>query len=458
MKRYQLKIIFKSKIFRILFIVMLFIGTTASLSLSYYASGNTYETEKRYLQQTSVEYKTLKRMEDHSLKVGVSESVEGKLKNRLKYYSWVLESYDNLENLLDEEGLESEAYQKERLRVISIVNLSEHQEMISEENDGVEVRLKDLMDAHEAFLKINDLPYSFTDLKGGGYSTADMKEANDQAYENFISMCQYILIGLDSNSQNVEIMSGSPYSYLEYFCGVTNEVKLIPLLFMCLGIIIIFQWKSRNSYSSVLMVNGDKTKCFYDYFIEIIGTSILLLIITIGLWTVYWGAKYGWNGLNGSMFVDPKNFSSFKTFEHEADYHYVGLSRIYYDLIYDFGYGQYTVTRYNYVLIPLWKFLIRFAVLELLKIITYVYLGCTIGFYANKKISLIVLGGAIGIVSFISQVLFEPTKFNPFSVGSCWRITQGGESITWLNAIILLGSLLIILSLINRVLTKKDFL
>lgn len=440
MLKYEILSILRNKISYMFVLILLIFGLKITVDLeNTVAAYHDTENIKRELQYEIVMQKQLWETEIISARVR-SESIE-KIKyssNLAKYRKWKIDTMQELIDLLEADGQESERFQEKAKSYNLINNLASQQIFIYAERgcEPVEVRFQEELAGLNEELGWEELPFDISALAGNPYASYNILEASVASYENNMKLLEYQFIDYDKKSLGFE--NGSPYTFLE--CLLSDDYHIPIIIDVCILLFsfgYVLEGKSRKQHYFMDVQPKSEWKKYGHYVGASFAAAGILCALGIGVWFLYWGIRYGFEGLTSHMFVDIETYRGLHAYEHLEDYSYVGISRMYADYKYtDGGQGVLLLTRYPLGFVPLYEFLLRLGILALLKVLFLNSLGTGIAILAQNQQKAI--GGMVAVTAALgySQISRFGKPYNPFAVASCWDVTLGGEGITWLAALL----------------------
>lgn len=461
MLRYEILSILRNKTSYIFLLLLLVFGLKATVELqnSIAAYGDS-DLLKRELQYELVMQKQMQEQELFALgRDSDSDEKRDFNSNWAKYRKWSIKELQELIALLDQEGAESETFQKKEKAYYIVRGLATQQTFIYTEYgcEPVEVRFREKLAALNDELNFEAFPFDISAMTGTPYTTADLREASVAAYENNMKRLEYELNNYDKKSLGFD--QGSPYAFLEILlCKNAYIPMIINVCMLLFSFGCVMEAKHSQCYQLVSVQPKREWRKYWHYVGASFAATGILCLIGIGVWLLYWGITYGFDGFTSNMFVDTQTYRGFLAYEHLEDYSYVGISRMYADYKYvDGGQGVLLYTRYPLESLPMYRFLLYLVILAFLKSAFLILTGTGIGMlFHNQQRGI----GAIVVVTALmgcSQITGWGKPYNPFAITSVWSVTLGTEGITWLNAVLELALFCVVITAaICAVLKKKD--
>lgn len=440
MLKYEILSILRNKISYLFVLILLIFGLKFTVDLeNTVAACHDTENIKRNLQYEIVMQTQVRETELIASQVhGVSVENLNYSSNFAKYRKWKIDTMQELIDILEEDGQESERFWEREKAYRLISALASQQVFIYAERgcEPVEVRFQEELAGLNEELDWEELPFDISALAGNPYVSSNVLEASVAGYENNMKRLEYQFIDYDKKSLGFE--DGSPYTFLEYLLSGDYHIPvIIDICILLFSFGYVLEGKNRKQHYFMDVQPKREWQKYCHYAGASFAAVCILCALGIGVWFLYVGIKYGFDGLTSHMFVDIETYRGLNAYEHLEDYYYMGISRIYADYKYtDGGQGVLLLTRYPLEFVPLYKFLLYLGILALLKVLFLTSMGTGIGILVQNQ--QIAIGCAVAVTAALgySQISGFGKPYNPLAVASCWDVTLGGEGITWLNALL----------------------
>ncbi len=453
--RYKWKAIVSFKIFRLLIVIVLWIGMMASLNYKKNIQKKDSEEILLLLRQYRIANKYTYEMEINSIN-NYENSVDKREKeNWISFYKWNEKSLKSLIELGEKKGCYSDEFQEQYRRYNMILNLQATNTFWYFENKNYTFNnvFKVKLNEHGSSLKLDTLPFDISLFANQGAILEEGKRKNQKMNE--------LIASFNFDEYDGKVLSnekGSPYTFLSVLFGSNDYFSFfVEIGSLCWSICLIMYWNNNNSIKAEYLLPVTRKKIWIQNTKYFISSFCSILLIGILTWFSYWGIKYGFSGLFYNMYSAFGNFTGLKTYEHSNEYTYLGISKVYYNYIIPSGMGEFKGVTHVYSTVSYAKFIFLFAVLGILKIIFYSVLGSAIGFLTEKNRTKLVLSTAVLVIIMFGKTLGLNGIYNPFGIGNCWMITNGGSTYTWLTAVITYVIwILVIVVLVVLTIEKKD--
>lgn len=279
--------------------------------------------------------------------------------------------------------------------------------------------------------------------------------------------CEYVYNGLKqtlkasfelAKSGEKQLYSGTASPWTFYINKVGLEEYsyqlLAVLVIIFTGAVILEERKNRSN--KLIEMLPEKRSYIISYYYKLGLISVMsILVITLILPILYFGFKYGFNGLQNPIFVYEQGFTSFTGYTHVQEYSYYGLGKFYGTRPWFEG-GYYPATILT--IYPLWKVMLFSLVISLLKVIFFTILGVGIGLSFTSVMRSSFALTIISVFYLVSQRFSDKLKYNPFSITSSWDVATGAATYTWFkSAVVLLVSTIIIHIIFHAINERKDY-
>lgn len=444
--RYELKAIFRSRITWVVVLITALICISTVIShendiASYY----NYDTSLK-LMEYSVEQSRQELHEFEAMNVPYLIKTKKQkiwIENMIAYSRYFLGEQEKQLEILKKEG-RSERFQ-ESYQKLELMSMLIDYNMASYPNEGYPTIDKVLPEEYaycSEHYQFDALPFDIREISGKLFETAEQKKALLKQ-RDFQTMLLKNYIGqLMRGEKLITFMDRSPYAFLgRLFCMQSTPSLLFGMITLLFSAAVVMEARKSGSYRLGALRPEKKAKGFFHYYGSALLAMALIFGVIIGGFLLMYTAKGGTDGLKQTMFVKTGNFSSVTPYSEHLDGSGTScLQKFYFDeeFHYDPDHPILVITG-EYEKIPMWQFLLAAGILAVLKWLFLAMLGVGIGILGRKN-GRIILGLVLAAAVYgISQFSGFAGRFNPFAVTSAWNVTTGGETATWLGAVLVLS-------------------
>lgn len=381
--------------------------------------------------------------------------------NYIKYKEWILERYKGLAEKL-ENSTSSDTWKDELYCDIEITMA--YMDTVANFEKGRPLS-HDVFKEEIELLNLN-INYPFDSSQLHFIEELSRIKGIDNSWSE--ETCEYVYNGLKqtlkarfelakSGDKHLDSGTASPWTFYINKVGLEeySYQLLAVLVIIFTGAVILEERKNRSN--KLIEMLPEKRSYIISYYYKLGLISVMsILVITLILPILYFGFKYGFNGLQNPIFVYEQGFASFTGYTHVQEYSYYGLGKFYGTRPWFEG-GYYPATILT--IYPLWKVMLISLIISLLKVIFFTILGVGIGLSFTSVMRSSFALTIISVFYLVSQRFLEKLKFNPFSITSSWDVTTGSATYTWFkSALVLLVSIIIIHIVFHAINEKRDYM
>lgn len=450
----------KSKITFAFAIVLIILNIYTVIRLEKVAHDSNYNLAVRY-ELRALEQEELIRMEKASMELLQLTEVEKPVwDNYIRYIEWELERYkaiaEKFENITLTDALKDDLY-------LDIEVIMADMDTVANPEKGRPLS-RDVFKEKMEFLNL-DINYPFDSSQLHLIRDIARTKGIDSVWSE--ETCTYVYNGLKqmikagfelaiSDDKHLDSVIASPWTFYIYKIGLEEySHQLLAVLVIIFAGAIILEERRNRSNKLIEMLPVKRGYIIRHYYKLAFICVMSILIITFTLPILYFGFKYGFNGLQNPIFVYEQGFTSFAGYTHVQEYSYYGLGKFYGTRPWFEG-GYYPATVLT--IYPLWKVMLFSLVISLLKVIFFTILGVGIGLSFTSVMRSSFALTIISVFYLVSQRFSDKLKYNPFSITSSWDVATGAATYTWFkSAVVLLVSTIIIHIIFHAINERKDY-
>lgn len=260
-----------------------------------------------------------------------------------------------------------------------------------------------------------------------------------------------------TKEKRLEAYTASPWTFYVWKVGFEGfSVPILCTIFLVYTCAMVVEDRKSRSMQLIKVLPKKREHIFGYYYTSILFSVFIILIISFLIPILFMGIRHGFGGLRDLVLVDPKGFTSFSGYNHLDVWGTLGIgSYATPSAIKDYG-GVLPSTQL--VLYPLWKVMGLSMILTILKLLFLTLIGVGVGLCISNKTTAILVTSLVSVIYIVSQLYGADMVYNPLSIGSAWNITLGGMAFTWLRAVfVLITALMVGTTVIYTIINKQDF-
>lgn len=437
--RYQFKSILKNKLTWVFFLILLIFNLYTRINMEVLGNVNWRKTST-YFELSAMKMKDILNSERDYAQSQL-DIKDQNLENYYKYREWLISNAMGKSKFSQETNI---SFDDNRFYVISIQEIM----VLMNENADPE---KDRPYAEDIFrqelnqvkskLELRELPFDSHKLH---YVNKDSELVRNTVYDGCKIELNRLFYLILHEEKALETGTLSPWALLVQKISIEeSSTIIIPIVCLIYSASLVIEDKKNRSIKLVETLPRNRNYVVIHYYISTLWAVIIILLLSFGIPMLAIGFKHGFMGLNNPILVDPKGFISFTGYSHSDDWGCLGLSKFFasvslpeYDKVFPSS---------QLVFYPLWKVFALATIPSILKIMFYTLLGVTIAMCSKKNSFATPITGFFSIFTVISQLYWQSSLFNPFSISTGWNVTIGVTSFTWLRGVVVLSVAWIVL-------------
>lgn len=421
----QLKSILKNRFT----IFMTFLSIFVSIFIVYLANSGSKYSEKIFLKDNQAMYLDWsKALENEKTLRKNPDSEDQKYLDFLEFTANAFKI--EYENIIDKSKYSDKFIENFR-NVNSLANLNESANPRLNQKLAREL-YQDKIDKY-IDLNIDIDSFGYIRIKEGNY----IQEFSEPLYQYMKMSLDRTFYLLENDMKDIGFHSKSPWSYLSYsYNDNAFKSNLFSPLIVLFSTFIVINARREKSFDLSLAQNKSKLKLYTNYVFLGIVASLFVFFISDLISVLYFGFRYGFDGLENPILVFKDTFNSFSTYENTGEQ---GTSKV-------FGIGSVYALPVNSIH-PYYpqnlsymtnrNFFIFSFFLEIIKLVLFSLLGTSIGINIKNKVGATL--ASLGLVVFIivsknSELL--SSEWNVFSMNSGWNHALGWTHNSWLWAVL----------------------